>query len=66
MPNTLLQGLSKAFRQRDRRTGYTWAVIIAWFDFAFLYWAVWTDNPVLIGIGLIFMALACGIAVYFG
>jgi hypothetical protein len=35
-------------------------------DFAFLYWAIWNESPVLTGIGLGVMAVACGLAVYFG
>ncbi len=64
--DTLVQKVVKACAISDDSQGLRWSVVIAWLNFAFLYWAITTDSPTAITIGLLLLAVSCGLGAYFG
>lgn len=60
------QNVRKVFEKRDKETELLWAVIIAWTNFIFLYWGLHSSSNLAVNGGLLMLALACGLVLYFG
>ncbi|GEM_PF-6245392 len=58
--------LARACSITDNRKGLFLSAVVAWGNFAFLYWAVTAGSDLGVIAGLSICGLSCGLAAYFG
>ena len=66
MDKNILGSIINYFKNAERGQGLKWAVILTWIDFPLLYWAIRTDNVLVMITGMFLLILGNGFALYFG